>query len=157
VVGVSQAALLDSIRRLRILADALPGTACEERELDVPYERASQFLRDIEHNLPVFDPFVWRVKVLTREGRKVRMRANFWPFVGDVSEGWTLMQAAGRLFAVGIALVPVDGGNRTRIAEFEGVPRRGWRWLRPLFRRTVRADLDGIERCLTRAGPGRPG
>ena len=63
-----------------------------------------------------------------------------------LEDGFCLMQSTARLYLVGMAAVPE--GDRTRYAHAEGVPRRGFGWMRGVQQRLVRADVRGIRREL---------
>jgi hypothetical protein len=151
-------AQLDPVRQLRVLAEVLPGVGLVERVLDVPYARVWSFLEDLERSVPTFDPMVRSLRVLAREGE--RLTAATWMphlpvplrFEVELRDGWCLMRS--RLYLVGMAAVPL--GDRTRYAHLEGLPIRGLpvlRPLRPLFRRIVSGDINGITRAL---GPVSP-
>ena len=74
-------------------------------------------------------------------------------FEVELHDRWCLMRS--RLYLVGMAAAP--HGERTRFVHLEGLPHRGaspLRILRPLLRRVVAADVDGIARELARPGDG---
>ena len=144
---------LDPITQLRAVHASLPGSYLEERVLDVPFDRLWDLVDDLETFVPTIDPFVRRMKVLSRDGEHVEARSDLLHLDGELRRGFLWMQSrtgAGRLFLVGTAAVPVDD-TRTRLAHMEGMRFPGARVLRPWFRRTVRWDLRGIER-LTDSG-----
>ena len=157
------AATLGNIARLRVLAEALPGTVIEERVIDAPYERLWPLVTDLESSVPSFDTDVRKIKMIRRDGE----RLIFWGFASwrwlglpgrfaaEIGDGFCWMYTQG--YVVGMAAVPE--GDRTRFAHMEGFHFRGPRWmqflLRPLARASrwrhryhVPADVDGIERCL---------
>jgi hypothetical protein len=75
-------------------------------------------------------------------------------FEVELRDGWCLMRSS--VYLVGMAATPL--GERTRFVHLEGLPYRGGvplRALRPVLRRVVRADLDGIARELARPAGGR--
>lgn len=154
---------LDRLARMRVLGTALPGVAMSERTLDVPFDDVWAFVSDIERSVPSFDRDVWRLRVLRRsrprsdEMLRIRAWPSPLPFAVDLREGWCLMHS--RIYVVGMAAEPVNGGSATRFLHLEGIPATGPRWLQRvlapvlgLFRRRhlrhVVHDLDGIERCL---------
>jgi hypothetical protein len=153
-------ARLDPVRQLRVLAEVLPGVGLVERVLDAPYARVWSFLEDLERSVPAFDPMVSSLRVLSREGERLTV-ATWMPhlpiplrFEVELRDGWCLMRS--RLYLVGMAAVPL--GDRTRYAHLEGLPVRGLpvlRPLRPLFRRIVDGDVDGISRALEPLPPAR--
>jgi hypothetical protein len=147
-------ARLDPVRQLRVLAEVLPGVGLVERVLNAPYERVWSFLADLEHSVPAFDPMVRSLRILSRDGE--RLTAVVWMprlpvplrFQVELRDGWCLMRS--RTYLVGMAAVPL-GQDRTRYAHLEGPPLRrppALRPLRPLFRRIVAGDINGITRAL---------
>jgi hypothetical protein len=150
---------LDPVRQLRVLSQVLPGVGLVERILDTPYERVWPFLADLERSVPAFDPMVRSLQVLSRDGE--HLTAAAWMprlpvplrFQVELRDGWCLMHS--RLYLVGMAAIPIEG-NRTRYAHLEGLPVRrppALRPLRPLFRRIVAGDINGIIRALGPASP----
>ena len=74
-------------------------------------------------------------------------------FEVELRDGWCLMRS--RLYLVGMAATPL--GERTRFVHLEGLPYRGagpLGALRPVLRRVVAADVDGIARELARPAGG---
>jgi hypothetical protein len=145
-------AMLDGVRRLRVLAAVLPGVHLEEREVDVSFERVWGFMTDIERNVPRFDRDVASVRVTYREGNHLRVvtrtrRGLVVPFRVEIESGFMLMQAPARAYVVGSAAHALDGG-RTRYAHMEGVPRQVGRIRSARTARHVAADVDGIARLL---------
>jgi hypothetical protein len=142
-------ATLDPVRRLRVMAAALPGTALVERVLDAPYDDVVAMWDDLETSVPDLDPAVRSVRVLSRDGDRLRIEARqvLVPvpvrFDVELLPGWCWMQS--RTYLVGMAAVPVDEG-RTHYAHLEGAPWRIGRLARPLIRRLVRLDVAGVER-----------
>lgn len=98
---------------------------------------------------------VGSLRILSREGERltVSARTTGTPFTmrfeAELRDGWCLMRS--RLYLVGMAAMPL--GKQTRYLHLEGLPYRRatpLRPLRPLLRRVVRADVDGIARELAR-------
>ena len=144
---------LDPITQLRAVQASLPGSYLEERVLDVPFDRLWELVDDLERFVPMIDPLVRRMEVLSRDGEHVEARTSILKLEGELRRGFMWMQSrpgAGRLFLVGTAAVPVDD-TRTRLAHMEGMRFPGARVLRPCFRRTVRWDLRGIQRLTERS------
>ena len=141
---------LDPVRRLRVLAAALPGTGLVERVVDAPFDRVWALIEDMESTVPGFDPLVGSLRILSRDGEHlvVRARTPVVPvptrFDVDLRPGWCLMTS--RLYLVGMAAAPLDDG-RTQYAQMEGPPQR-WapRALSRVMRRVVSVDIDGFER-----------
>jgi hypothetical protein len=142
-------ATLDPVRRLRVMAAALPGTGLVERVLDAPYDDVVAMWDDLEHSVPDLDPIVRSVRVVGRDGDRLRIvtRQLMVPvpvhFEVELLAGWCWMQS--RTYLVGMAAVPV-GEDRTHYAHLEGTPWRIGRLARPLIRRLVRLDVAGVER-----------
>jgi len=154
---------LGPLDRLRVLSRLLPGVWMEERVIDAPFDQVWGFLSDLER-APEFDTDLHSVKVVSREGDRlrVRIRADVLgvPVPGgeidvELRQGWCWMRSP--LYVVGMAAV-AEGG-RTRFGHLEGVPLHGppavQTLLRPLawasrlrHRRHIPHDIDGIERCL---------
>jgi hypothetical protein len=152
-------ARLDPVRQLLVLARVLPAVGVVERVLDAPYQRVWSFIADLEHSVPAFDPAVRSLRVLSRQGERLTVTAATsgtpfrMRFEVELRDGWCLMRS--RLYLVGMAAAP--HGERTRFVHLEGLPYRGagpLRILRPLLRRVVAADVDGIARELARPGGG---
>ena len=147
------AAQLNPVRQLRVLAEVLPGVGLVERVLDAPYERVWSFLTDLEQSVPAFDPMVRSLRVLSRQGSRlvVVTRTSFLPissrFEVELRDGWCLMRSG--TYLVGMAAEPL--GEQTRYAHLEGLPchrAQALRILRPVFRRVVSGDINGIIRTL---------
>jgi hypothetical protein len=142
-------ATLDPVRRLRVMAAALPGSALVERVLDAPFDDVAAMWDDLEHAVPELDPIVRSVRVLSRDGDRLRIvtKQLMVPvpvhFDVELQPGWCWMQS--RTYVVGMAAVPV-GEGRTHYAHLEGAPWRVARLARPLIRRLVRLDVAGVER-----------
>jgi hypothetical protein len=141
---------LDPITQLRAVHESLPGSYLEERVFDIPFDRLWSLVDDLETFVPTIDPLVRRVKIVEREGDDMQVVTDRVHLDGELRPGFCWMQTrrgAGRFFLVGMAAVPTDG-NRTRFAHMEGMTIPGARVLRRFFRRTVRWDLNGIERLV---------
>lgn len=160
------AADLSTVGRARALAAATPGVGYIEVTFDMPFAEAWPLIADLERSVPAADPLVARLAVHDRrpvgDGTD-ELRFTTWSplgwrlrFTARMEQGWCLMQARGRAFAVLMAAAPEPGDpERTRFCQFEGVPRRVAAPLRPLFRRTVRGDAAGFRRYLAdRRGGG---
>jgi hypothetical protein len=155
---------LDPIARLRMMARSLAGVAMAERTFDAPFDEVWALVSDLETSVPRFDSDVRTLRILSRDGERLRIRAygHLLGFthrvpVADVElrPGWCWMHSP--VYVVGMAAMP--DGDRTRFAHLEGVPLVGPRFVqrsllpvawvsRFRHRRHVPRDLDGIERCL---------
>jgi hypothetical protein len=152
-------AYLDPVRQLRVLSQVYPGVGLVERILDTSYERVWSFLADLERSVPTFDPMVRSLRILSRDGEHLTVATQMphlpipLRFEVELRDGWCLMRA--RTYLVGMAAIPIEG-DRTRYAHLEGLPLRrpaALRPLRPLFRRIVTGDINGITRALGLASP----
>jgi len=151
---------LSPIGRARALAAGLPGAVLHEGVIDRPLDAVWGFIADLERSVPTFDDGVARLRVVDRDGTRLRVatRAS-WRMGGlpldfdvDLEEGWCWMVARPRIYVVAMAAEPdpVDP-DRTRYAHLEGItvrPRilaRATRWR---SRRHIASDVAGIERAL---------
>jgi hypothetical protein len=156
---------LSPVRRLAVLAAALPGAHLEERELGAPFDDVWGYFSDIERSIPEFDETVGRLDITRRDGSQLVARARTAGRFGvgitfdvELSPGWCWMVARPGLYVVGFAADPV-GDDGTRLAHLEALQVRGPEWVRhaaaPLFAasrrltaRHVPHDLDAIERAV---------
>lgn len=144
---------LDPVRRMRVLAAAMPHAAFLERVLDAPFGAVWRVASDLERGTPQWEKNVAALVVLEREGERleveirspfgIRLRAD-----AVLRPGWCVMQ--GRLFAVGMAAAPE--GERTRFAHFEALRLPGSRVLRPLLRHRIHHEFESLERLARAAG-----
>jgi hypothetical protein len=151
---------LDPVRRLRVLAGAVGSVALVEHEIDAPFERVWSFIADLERSVPAFDFSVRSVRVRPGpHGLRAVAQAVYSPvptvFDVELTDGFCWMQSP--WYVVGMAAAPEPDGARTRYAHLEGVPRRGFGLLRPVFRAMVASDVRGITRLVTRGGSGGTG
>jgi hypothetical protein len=151
---------LDPVRRLRVLAGAVGSVALVEHEIDAPFERVWSFIADLERSVPAFDFSVRSVEL--RPGphglRALATTAGLGRrtlFDVELTDGFCWMQSP--WYVVGMAAAPDPDGAGTRYAHLEGVPRRGFGLLRPVFRAMVASDVRGITRLVTRGGSGGTG
>lgn len=151
-------ATLDPVARLRVLAAGLPGVELHERRLAAPFDEVWGFVGDLERSVATFDRTVSSIRIVSRDGARLRVRAGgtwrtgFVPvrFDVDLEPGWCWMVSRPQFYVVGMAAVP--DGEGTRYGHLEGMTRR---MLHPLARATrfthrrhVVSDVDGIERAL---------
>ncbi|HEX7131393.1 MAG TPA: hypothetical protein VF228_02405 [Iamia sp.] len=153
-------AVLHPLGRARALAAGLPGTALQEGWIDAPFERVWDFIADLERSVPTFDEDVAAIRVVHRDGARLRIHARSswrlaWMPLGfdvDLEDGWCWMVSRPRLYVVAMAAEPdPDDPGRTRYAHLEGVtvrPRSLARATRWRSRRHVASDVAGIERAL---------
>jgi hypothetical protein len=140
---------LDPVRRLRVLARSVGSVAFVEAPIDAPFEAVWSFVADLEHSVPAFDVSVRAVEVgQGPHGLRAVATSAFVPvrtvFDVELSDGFCWMQSP--WYVVGMAAAPDEGGTGTRYAHLEGVPRRGFGLLRPVFRAMVASDVRGIDR-----------
>jgi hypothetical protein len=148
-------AALDPIRRLRVLAAAVPGAALAEGLLDAPFDAVWAAATDFEQ--------VGGIEILIKESRIRARRPD--PETGgerlefeykprpfgprdvidvDLRPGWCWMQS--RLAVAAMAAVPE--GERTRFAHLEAVRLPGSRLFRPLVaaKMALAGELRRVER-----------
>jgi hypothetical protein len=157
-------ATLDPIRRVRLLAESVPGCVLVERVVPGTAAGLWDYLSDLT-NIGSFDQFVGRVEVHERqvlaevpdgvvEQIVVSAHVPAWGpgLTMDVrlEPGICVMQARARLYLVVMAVAD-EGDGRVRHAHLEGVPLPGAGILRPLLRRHVARDVAGIDRGRGRA------
>ena len=111
---------LDTIRRLRALAAAVPGAFVAETTLDVPFDQV--VAADLEHELPAYLPDVRTFTITRRDGERLQARAHGYAglrarFDVVLRPGWCVMRS--RFLVGGLAAVP--DGQRTRFAFLGGV------------------------------------
>lgn len=138
---------LDPVRRLRVLAGAVPGAAYAEAVLDAPFDAVWDVVTDFEGGVPRFETFVRRQVVLAREGERVRLRTTtpLGSAAVDVvlRPGWCWMQSS--LLVIGMAAVA--DGTATRFAHLEALRRPALaRLARPLIGLKLPGELRSIER-----------
>ena len=141
---------LDPVRRLRVLAAALPNAVLLETVLDAPFELVWQVAGDLEHGLPRFETSTSDIRIVARDEDRLKIRSSVLGVVlhfdVDLRPGWCLMRS--RYADIGMAAAP-EGEAHTRFAHFEGSVLG--RWLRPLLTRSVASDLRRLE-ALFRSG-----
>lgn len=132
---------LDPIRRLRVLAAAIPGAAVAERVLDAPFDAVWETASDLEHvggiEVLVADPHIRsRRRDPETGGERLELAYKARP-IGrrevldvDLRPGWCFMQSP--LAIAAMAAMPE--GERTRFAHLEAVRFPGRRLFGPLLR-----------------------
>ncbi len=106
-------ATLDTGARARVIAAAIPSAALVEAAIDAPFEEVWPWLSDLERSVPEFDPTVADLKVVSKDGPRWRVRASApyvrvkLPFDVRIEEGFCLMRAKWRLFAVVMTATPL--------------------------------------------------
>jgi hypothetical protein len=146
---------LDPVRRLTVLAAAIPGTQVATRLLPEPFDAVWAVMSDLEGELGKFQPDLRRLRVTRASGERWEavarsrfgMRARF-----DVvlRPGWCWMQS--RFLLVGMAARPEAGG--TLVALTGGVRVPGRAALVPAFVGTAnRRAADRLAVCVRGAQP----
>ncbi|WP_051366743.1 hypothetical protein [Hamadaea tsunoensis] len=135
---------LDTLRRLRVLHGALPGTLYAETTLAQPFDEVWAQLSDVERTFPGLVPDVRSIRHIG-PGRVLvhgysGLRA---PFDLVLRPGWCLMQS--RLLVFGMALAPA-ATEGTRFAYLAGLRLPGRRLLRPLHGRLAARTLHRFEK-----------
>ncbi|MEV3860784.1 hypothetical protein AB0J38_41565 [Streptomyces sp. NPDC050095] len=137
---------LDPVRRLHVLAAAVPGATVTEGRIDAPYARVGALLSDLEGEFGKVVTDMRDVRVVRRDGERVEalarsrygMRARL---RGVQRPGWCWLQS--RFLLVGVAAVA--DGDGTRVAFTGGVRVPGRAALVPLgVRREGRRALDRL-------------
>lgn len=151
MTGVWPSSELDPVRRMRILAAAIPRAAFRERVLDAPFDDVWRVASDLEHGTPKWEKNVAALAVLRREDDRLEVviRSPFGISVRAhvvLRSGWCVMQ--GSLFTVGMAAAPE--GEGTRFAHFEALRLPGCQALRPLLRHRIHHEFQTLERLAQR-------
>jgi hypothetical protein len=141
---------LDPVRRLRVLAAAVPGAALAEALLDAPFGPVWEAATDFENAVPRIELFIGRAEIVSREGERVSVRITppmmRRPQRLDVvlRPGWCWMVSP--MAVAGMAAVPE--GERTRFAHLEALTLPGGRFAAPLLsaKMALARELQRIER-----------
>lgn len=112
---------LDVIRRLSVLAAAVPGAVVAETRIDAPFELVWAVAADLEQELPHYLPDVRALRVTQRSGERLEayargyagLRARF-----DIllRPGWCVMRSR---FLLG-GMAAIAEGDHTRVAFLTG-------------------------------------
>lgn len=150
-------ATLGPVRRLRVMAAAIPGAVLMERVFDASFDEVWALAGDLEHGVPRWEPMVSSARVIERQGDRVSLVTRT-PFRVSLSidavvrRGWCWMQTIPRFYVIGMAAEPE--GRGTRFAQLEGSPLPGGRLLQPLVHLDVSYDLHSLGGLLSRGGQG---
>jgi len=147
---------LDPIRRVHVLARAIPGAAVVEGVLDAPFDTVWPAATDFErvHGIEVL---IKGARIRSRRpdpatgGERLEVEFRPRPFGPrdvlevDLRPGWCWMQS--RLSAAAMAAVPE--GERTRFAHLEAMRLPGARLFKPLLaaKMALARELDRFERA----------
>lgn len=144
---------LDAVRRLRVLAAALPGTVLAERVVAAPLEQVWSVAADLEGQWPNLITAFHTVRVVSGSGdRLVIMAANRLGqrerFDVVLHPGWCWMQSR---IAVG-GMAAVEEGDATRVAFVGGLRARPIRQLSAIVQALgepfAGRVLRRLERCV---------
>ncbi|MDP9868840.1 MULTISPECIES: hypothetical protein [Streptosporangium] len=114
---------LDAVRRLRVLAAAIPGAHVAERFIPAPFAEVWAVAGNLEREFGTFEPDMRALtlepgglggRLVARARSRYGMRARF---DVDLSPGWCWMQS--RFLLIGLAATAVPGG--TLVAQTGGV------------------------------------
>lgn len=141
---------LDPVRRMRVLASAIPGAAVAEALLDAPFDDVWAAATDFENAVPRIELFIDRARVVAREGERLSVQITP-PILGRpqplevvLRPGWCWMVSP--LAVAGMAAVPE--AERTRFAHLEALTVPGGRFAAPLLsaKMALARELGRIER-----------
>ncbi|HEY3480817.1 MAG TPA: hypothetical protein VGL02_18125 [Streptomyces sp.] len=120
---------LDPVRRMRVLASALPSGAYAELRIDASFERVWGYLADLDRSIPDLIGFIRRFD-LAADGSAIAtgLLGNRGRFAVDLREGWCVMQDR---FVVG-GFAAIADGEATLVAGCGAVRTRGVRRAAPL-------------------------
>ncbi len=147
MTGVWPSSELDPVRRMRVLAAAMPHAAFRERVLDARFDDVWGVASDLEFGTPQWKKDVTALTVLRREDERLEIEIRSYLGIrlrlhAILRPAWCVMQ--GRLLAVGMAATPE--GERTRFAHFQALTVPGSRVLRPVLRHRIHHEFETLER-----------
>ncbi|MEY9863098.1 hypothetical protein ABH935_008747 [Catenulispora sp. GAS73] len=121
---------LDAVRRMRVLASALPSAAYAELRVEAPFERVWGYLADLDRSVPDLIGFIRRFELRT-DGSALAtgLLGNRGRFAVELREGWCVMQDR---FVVG-GFAAVADGTGTLVAGCGAVRTAGVRKVAPLL------------------------
>ncbi|MFF0425478.1 MULTISPECIES: hypothetical protein [unclassified Streptomyces] len=147
-------AMIDDVRRLRVMGAGVRGARIVERVLPAPLDVVWAVMGDLEGGFGSFQPDMRSVRVLRRDGDRVealaRSRYGFRARLhGVLRPGWCWLQS--RFLVIGMAAV--DEGGSTRVALTGGVRIPGRAALVPFgTRRELEQAMARLAERLTRPG-----
>jgi hypothetical protein len=155
---------LDPIRRLHVMAAAIPGAAVAEDLLDAPFDAVWETVSDFEHagaiEILIKEPRIGaRRQDPETGGERLRIEYRPRPFGPrdvievDLRPGWCFMQSP--LAVAAMAAVPE--GERTHFAHLEAVRLPGRRAFGPLLaaKMALARELRRFERSAQERAGGR--
>lgn len=137
---------LDPVRRMRVLASALPGGGFAELRIEAPFDRVWAYLADLDRSIPELIGFIRRFELQGTTAVATGLVGNRGRFDVDLRDGWCVMQD--RFVVGGFAAVP--DGDATLVAACGAVRTPGIRRVVPVVfgGRTVRKTLGKIRRAV---------
>ena len=136
---------LDPVRRMQVLASALPGGGFARLRIETPFERVWAYLADLDRSIPELIGFLRRFE-LRDDGTAIATGplGNRGRFEVDLRDGWCVMQDR---FVVGGFAAFADG-QATILAACAAVRIAGVRRIVPLVfgNRTVLKTLRKVQR-----------
>ena len=138
---------LDPVRRLRALADGIPGAVVVERVIPAPFAAVWAVASDLEREVPRSEWHVRSLRITHRDGDRLEALVHGLAGVRDrfdvvLRPGWCWMQ--GRVLLAGMAATPAEGGTLFAFAAGLRVPGSGV--LRPVLRRGADRSLRRLAR-----------
>jgi hypothetical protein len=117
----------DPVRRLRVLAAAIPGAHVTEQVIPAPFATVWKVMSDLEHEFGTFQPDMRSVRVTRAEGERLEAVARSrWGFRARLDvvlrPGWCWMQS--RFLLIGMAATPAPGGTLVALTGGVRVPGR---------------------------------
>lgn len=134
---------LDAVRRLRVMAAAMPGAVVVETVIPASFEAVWAVVSDLEHEIPRLEWHVRSLRITRMDGDRLEALVHG-PmgirdrFSGVLRPGWCWMQ--GQALSIGMAGVSMPDGTIFALAAGLRIP--GARILRPV----VRHDLNNALR-----------
>jgi len=112
---------LDAVRRLHVLAGAVPGAVVAESVLPASFDEVWAVAADLEHELPRYLPDVRSLRVTRADGERLEADARGYAglrarFDIVLRPGWCVMRSR---FLLG-AMAAVPDGDHTRFAFLAG-------------------------------------
>jgi len=129
---------LDAVRRLRVLAAAVPGAVTAEVVLPASFEQVWTVAADLEDELPQYLPDVRALRIIRADGERLEAEARGYAglrahFDIVLRPGWCVMRSR-FLFGAMAAVPDGDRGDRTRFAFLTGVQLPAQRVAAPALR-----------------------
>jgi hypothetical protein len=140
---------LDPVSRLHVVAAALPQAVVVQRRLRVSFSAVWNVVADLERYAPRFEAGLSAVRIVEREGVRLRLRVTFANGIEEAVEarlwsGWCLMQSSTDVAA--FAARPVGDGVLLAHLEHRRQAAARARLPRSLMRSKLKRELDAIER-----------